>query len=105
MAYALGIDLGGTKILAGLIDTDTGEIVSTAVQSTRADHGPDNVLLRLLAVAEDAVTRSRVSVDELKAIGVGAAGQVDSHRGMLVRAPNLPDALTLVPLTEAIEAR
>jgi glucokinase len=105
MVYALGIDLGGTKILAGLIDTDTGEVVSTAVQPTRAEHGPDNVLTRLLAVAEDAVNDSKVSISDVKAIGIGAAGQVDSQRGMLVRAPNLPDALTRVPLTEAVQAR
>jgi glucokinase len=105
MVYALGIDLGGTKILAGLIETETGEVLSTAVQPTRADHGPDNVLFRLLAVAEDAIARSKVSLSDVKAIGVGAAGQVDSERGMLIRAPNLPDALTRVPLTEVIEDR
>jgi glucokinase len=105
MPYALGIDLGGTKILAGLIDTETGAIVSTAVQPTRAEHGPDNVLTRLLAVAEDAVSQSKVSIQDVKAIGIGAAGQVDSERGMLVRAPNLPDALTRVPLTDAVQDR
>jgi glucokinase len=105
MAYALGIDLGGTKILAGLIDTATGDVLSTAVQPTRAEHGPDNVLMRLLAVAEDAIAQSSVPLSDVAAIGVGAAGQVDSERGMLVRAPNLPDALTRFPLTEAIEGR
>ena len=69
------------RSLAGLIDTDTGTIVSTAVQPTRADHGPDNVLTRLLAVAEDAVNQSNVSIQDVKAIGIGAAGQVDSECG------------------------
>src|SRR5947209_1368761 len=105
MVYALGIDLGGTKILAGLIDTETGEILSTAVQPTRAQHGPNDVLHRLLAVAEDAVARSGIDTQRVCAIGIGAAGQVDSERGMLVRAPNLPDSLTLMPLTAAIEDR
>ena len=40
MPYALGIDLGGTKILAGLIDTASGQVLTTAVQPTRAEHGP-----------------------------------------------------------------
>ena len=75
MAYALGIDLGGTKILAGLIDTATGDVLSTAVQPTRAEHGPDNVLMRLLAVAEDAIAQSSVPLSDVAAIGVGAAGR------------------------------
>lgn len=105
MPYALGIDLGGTKVLAGLIDIETGNIVSTAVQPTRAEHGPDNVLLRLLAVAEDAIERSRLPISSVTAVGVGAAGQIDTARGIIMRAPNLPDSLTRIPLTEEIETR
>ncbi|GAC1402415.1 MAG: ROK family protein [Chloroflexota bacterium] len=105
MPYALGIDLGGTKILGGLIDTDTGEVVSTAIQPTRAEHGPDNVLQRMIAVAEDTMERVGVKYRDVVAIGVGAAGQVDTERGMIIRAPNLPDALTRLPLTKELQDR
>lgn len=103
MAYALGIDLGGTKILAGLIDTTTGEVVATAVQPTRAESGPDNVLQRMIVVTEDAIERAGMRFRDLAAVGVGAAGQVDSERGLLVRAPNLPTALTRIPLAGELQ--
>src|SRR5579864_494158 len=102
MPFALGIDLGGTKILAGLIDTETGTVLSTAVQPTRASLGPDNVVQRIIAVAEDAMENGRVTYRDLAAVGIGAAGQVDSERGMIIRAPNLPDALTRQPLTQSL---
>ena len=34
MRYALGIDLGGTKILAGVIDLERGKVVATAKQGS-----------------------------------------------------------------------
>lgn len=105
MVYALGVDLGGTKILASVVDSETGEMLAPILRRTHADRGPDDVLARLLTVAQDAVEQSNVDRNDLVAVGIGAAGQIDPERGVLVRAPNLPDELLGIPLAELVRDR
>ncbi|GAC1632420.1 MAG: ROK family protein [Chloroflexota bacterium] len=105
MAHALGIDLGGTKILAGIIDVESGRVLATAKKRTRADHGPDDVMERLLATADEALAASGIEPAAIVAAGVGAAGQVDVDKGELVRAPNLPAGMVGVPIAGAVSDR
>lgn len=93
MTRTLGIDFGGTKILAGVVETETGAILSQAKKRTRAEHGSDDILARLLDVAEDALQASGTVRREVRSIGIGVAGQVDPQKGELIRAPNLPNEL------------
>ncbi len=93
MARMLGIDFGGTKILAGVVDTDTGEILSQSKKRTHSEHGSDDILARLLTVAEAALQASGDARHDIEGVGIGVAGQVDRQKGELVRAPNLPNEL------------
>lgn len=93
MALTLGIDFGGTKILAGVIDTSSGEVVATAKKRTRAEKGTDDVVKRLLAAVDEALDAAHVPKHEIDCVGVGVAGQVDAQKGTLIRAPNLPAEL------------
>ncbi len=47
MAHVLGIDLGGTKVLAGVVDVKSGKILSTAKKRSAAQHGPDIIKTHL----------------------------------------------------------
>lgn len=102
MTYALGIDLGGTKILAGVIDINSGEVVSTAIQLTK---GSRNLLERIASVAEEAIQKTGQTRPAIVAAGIGAAGQVDTDRGILIRAPNLPASLVGASITEELRDR
>lgn len=102
MSHALGIDLGGTKILAGLIDIDNGQVLATAVRPTHDGQDAVNLLDRIVATAKEAMARADVPLAGVRAAGVGIAGQVDSENGVLVRAPNLPDVLTGIPLARRL---
>lgn len=93
MAYGLGIDLGGTKILAGVINTETGEVLATAKKRTRLGNSSEDVLSRIEDLAEEAIKGCGRDAGEIATVGIGAAGQVDVATGRLVRAPNLPEAL------------
>lgn len=99
MGYALGIDFGGTKILAGVVDTHTGAVLSTAKQRTRSDDGIDHSLDRLLAVAREALEASGKHVT---CAAIGVAGQVDVKKGVLERAPNLPDDLLGTAIVDSV---
>ena len=88
--YALGIDLGGTKTLAAVIDITSGEVIASARKRTRAERGQDFVQQRTIELATTALENAKFSNgDAIVAIGVGAAGQIDHKDGIVVDAPNL----------------
>jgi glucokinase len=88
--YALGIDLGGTKTLAAVIDITSGEVVASARKRTRAERGQDFVSQRTIELATSAIDDAKLPAgSEIIAIGVGAAGQIDRKNGVVVDAPNL----------------
>ncbi len=89
-AYALGIDLGGTKTLAAVVDVTSGEIISSARKRTRAQRGQDYVGQRTIELATAAINAAKLpNGATITAIGVGAAGQVDRRTGVIIDAPNL----------------
>ena len=88
--YALGIDLGGTKTLAAVVDITTGEVVASARKRTRAEKGQEFVSQRILTLSAMAIEDAKLPVDAgIVAVGVGAAGQIDRKAGVVVDAPNL----------------
>src|SRR6266571_505772 len=88
--YALGIDLGGTKTLAAVVDIASGEVVASVRKRTRAERGQDFVSGRILEVATAALSAAKLANDDLVAVGVGAAGQIDRKAGILLHSPNMP---------------
>lgn len=89
MSYTLGIDLGGTKVLSGVVNPKTGEILSSVKKRTRAEHGPGDIVGRLEEAATEAVLASGVKQSEIARIGIGVAGQIDRKQGIVIDAPNL----------------
>lgn len=82
------MDLGGTKIYAGVFN-HTLEIVGTARISTKAQRGAPAVIDRIARCVRDAVDECDLSLKQIKAVGVGAPGAVDSAAGTVIFAPNL----------------
>src|SRR4051794_38306757 len=78
----IGVDIGGTKVAAGVVDDD-GEIVDQTLKPTPADR-PD-----LVAETVADVVRELSAGREIEAVGVGAAGFVDETRSIVRFAPNL----------------
>ncbi|MBV9690762.1 MAG: ROK family protein [Ktedonobacteraceae bacterium] len=89
-AYALGIDLGGTKTLAAVIDITSGEVVASARKRTRAERGQEFISQHTIELATAALEDAKLPHGtELVAVGVGAAGQIDRKAGVIVDGPNL----------------
>lgn len=91
--YGVGIDIGGTKIFAGVIDLETGAVVSSARKRTRPERGVDFFTDRLLSVVAAALDGAQVAKADLVGIGAGIAGQVDRINGVLISGPNLSKGL------------
>ena len=101
MAHVLGIDLGGTKVLAGVIDIKSGKVLSTIKKRTRAEHGPTDIVARLEEAARQAIDDSGVKHGDIDRIGIGVAGQIDRKQGLIVNAPNLAN-MTNVKLADQV---
>jgi glucokinase len=88
--YALGIDLGGTKVLAAVVDITTGEVIGSARKRTHAERGQNFVSERTIELATAAMEAAKLTAGTgIVALGVGAAGQIDRKAGVVVDAPNL----------------
>ncbi|MCS6773842.1 MAG: ROK family protein [Anaerolineae bacterium] len=87
--YVVGVDLGGTKILAAVIDPQ-GEVVGTGKKSTHAEKGPEAVVHRIGKAMDEALEAAKVRKDRIAAIGIGVPGVVDRMSGVVISATNLP---------------
>jgi glucokinase len=93
--HAIGVDLGGTKILAGVVARD-GSVVRRHERST-----PQDSQEHVLAELEAAVTE--LLDDSVVALGFGAPSPIDQARGVVVRCVNLP--LADAPLRSHMHTR
>jgi glucokinase len=88
--YALGIDLGGTKTLAAVVDVTTGEVIASERKRTNAAKGQEYVSQRIIELSTAALEAAKLPPDAgIIAVGIGAAGQIDRKNGVVVDAPNL----------------
>ena len=82
MTLTLGIDLGGTKLAGGLVDSE-GTLLLTGRRPTPTRDASATVAALVDLVAE------LTSEHEVESIGIGAAGFIDSARSRVLFAPNL----------------
>ncbi|HET6636205.1 MAG TPA: ROK family glucokinase [Streptomyces sp.] len=94
----VGIDIGGTKVMAGVVDAD-GQILETVRTET-----PDKS--KSPKVVEDTIAELVLDLSDrhdVHAVGIGAAGWVDVDRSRVLFAPHL--AWRDEPLKDALTAR
>lgn len=88
--YGIGIDLGGTKILAGIVELETGKVVAYAKKRTINPLKEQGLAERIIEAVEEALDEAKLEKGtKLRGIGIGAAGQVDRETNALAFAPNL----------------
>jgi glucokinase len=104
--YALGIDFGGTKVLAAVVDLRDGKVVGSAKKRSNAGDTPEELMERLYGVADAALKEAKLGKgQEIVGIGVGIAGQVDTEHGVLRAAPNLSPATVDLPMAKLLRER
>jgi glucokinase len=97
--FALGLDIGGTKLYGAVVNLDTGEIVGGARKRTHPERGLKFFTQRLLDVTKEALAAAPEHASRhIAAIGVGVAGQIDRKRGVLISGPNLGRGLDNLPV-------
>jgi len=94
--WALGIDLGATKIAGALVD-DQGKVHAERSVTTKAEAGIGAVVDRLASMVRDLAAESP---DAVAGVGIGSPGFIDPDEGVVLDATNL--AWLDVPLVEKL---
>ena len=100
-ADVLGLDIGGTKLAAGVVGP-AGRVLSFVVEPTHSEEGAERGLDRLFALGRRAVAES--GADRIRAVGIGAGGPLDAARGVLSAPPHLPGWRDVALVARAEEA-
>jgi len=85
-----GIDLGGTKIQAVVVDARHA-VLGAARRPTPTKGGPADVADAMAAALREAAAAAGLETAELAHVGVGSPGTVDTAQGTVSSAKNLPD--------------
>ena len=100
--YLIGVDLGGTKILAGVF-TNSLKCLSRAKTSTKAERGPAAVIERIARCAQDAADECDIDLKQVRGLGIGSPGAIDPENGRVIFAGNL--GWKDIPLKRELEKR
>ena len=89
MQSAIGIDIGGTKISAGIVQLDGGVIAPRTIPTPH--HNAEEGISATIALCKEMLDVANAKGLTLHGIGIGTAGQVDTHNGTIAYAnTNLP---------------
>jgi glucokinase len=98
-----GIDLGGTKIQAVVLD-ESGSVLGQARRAT-PQSGPASVIEELFLTLQDVLRPLKLEPAQLAGVGIGAPGAVDSAKGVLLHAGNLAGFTGPTPLAEPLSKK
>ena len=105
--YIIGVDLGGTNIVAGAMTADGTRHLAMRSIPTNSSVGDEGVADRIVGLVEGVILDSMEQTDcarrDFIGIGVGAPGPLDRERGIVLVAPNL--GWKDFPLAQRIQAR
>jgi glucokinase len=87
MAYAIGVDLGGTNLRIAAVD-DSGKLLEKLTTGTQVARGRDHVIAEMCTAIQQVAARFREQ--KLLGIGIGVPGIIDMETGTLRQSPNLP---------------
>ncbi len=84
------VDLGGTKINIGIMTKD-GEVLDNIKIPTEVEKGPNNSINNIKKNIYELLERLNLNKNNLKGIGIGSPGPIDSEKGIIVESGNLKD--------------
>ncbi|MGN1125828.1 MAG: ROK family protein [Ruminococcus sp.] len=86
--YKVGIDLGGTNIVAGVVDKDYN-IIARAECKTAIPRPESEVCDSMAAIVKEAVKKAKLKMDDISYIGIGVPGAVNPETKIVETSPNL----------------
>lgn len=86
--FWVGFDLGGTKMLACVLD-ENYNILGTARKTTNGSDGQIKGRKKIINAIHEAIAEAGVEPSGLQGVGIGCPGLVNPEKGILINAPNL----------------
>lgn len=87
--YSIGIDLGGTKILTAIVDNTTGEVLCYTKIKTKRNKSEEKIIRKIIKSIKEVLNEAQKDISEIDSIGIGAAGQTNREKGIIINAPNI----------------
>ncbi|HIU36462.1 MAG TPA: ROK family protein [Candidatus Fimenecus excrementigallinarum] len=86
--YRVGVDLGGTNIVVGVVD-EYYKIIAKAKRKTACPRPAGEILKDIALCVQDAVRTAGLTMEDVQSIGIGTPGSVNKKLGMIEYANNL----------------
>ena len=91
--YIIGVDLGGTNVVAGAMPEDGSREIAMRSEPTRADQGAEAVVDRIArmidTVIAETIAETSAKREDFAGVGIGSPGPLDRERGIVIVTPNL----------------
>lgn len=87
--YYIGVDLGGTNIAAGVVNSDF-EIVKKGSVPTKAAREPDEIIKDMAELCKKLIADAGLTPDDIEYAGISTPGTANSETGVVEYANNLP---------------
>ncbi|MFD2670884.1 ROK family protein [Marinicrinis sediminis] len=88
--FAVGIDIGGTKVAIGLVCPE-GELLAQQRIPMDRQASAEEMVARIMTTTEELLEANDLRIGDAAGIGIGAPGPLDTSRGILDCPPNLPE--------------
>jgi glucokinase len=91
--WIVGVDLGGTNIVVGLLPIEGGEVLGLRLLPTESQRGPKFVVDRIVQMVEGAIADVLAEHggrrNAIAGVGIGSPGPLNRAAGMVINTPNL----------------
>jgi glucokinase len=91
--WVVGVDLGGTNIVVGVLPLAGGEVLALRSQATEAARGAKFVVDRIVSLIEESIDEVLATHDgrreDIAGIGIGSPGPLNRKTGTVINTPNL----------------
>jgi len=101
--YAIGIDVGGTKLAAGIVNRK-GEVIDFQKSATLTEQKPEFVINAIYQVYHALLKKTGIKPAEIEGVGLGFAGTVNGPEGLIYVSSNLPE-WHLMPLRDVVNEK
>ncbi|HEX6070989.1 MAG TPA: ROK family protein [Longimicrobiaceae bacterium] len=91
--WIVGVDLGGTNIVTGLLPMQGGDVLALQTRPTESQRGPKFVVDRIVEMVEGSIATVLAehggTRDDVAGVGIGSPGPLDRATGIVINTPNL----------------
>ncbi len=86
--YYVGIDLGGTNIVAGLVSEDN-KLIDKLSTPTLRERPEEEIIADIAKLTKELVAKNNIDIKDVKSVGIGSPGSCNNDDGIVIFAGNL----------------